>query len=126
MTAHACQTCEREFGADKFDRELLRNRKHHQRKKLECKQCAADAKEKVRELQKRMQKSKRRCKCYCSIHKPLCPLTVVILGERRWPGSDLSSDRKTPWISAEDRKFLDGLNPRPPWWSKAWGRLPDK
>ena len=103
MTAHKCQTCEREFGAGKFDRELLHNRKCHQRKKLECKQCAVDATEKVRELQKRLQKSERKCKCYCRIHQEKCPLTPVVLGGRRWPGSDPSSDEKMLWISSEDR-----------------------
>ena len=60
-------------------------------------------------------KSKRFCKCHCPIHKDKCPLTPCIFGEKRWPGSD-------GYITEAEKKFLDSLNPRPTWWTKAWGK----
>ena len=123
LKTYACQTCAREFGASKFNQNQLHHFKYHQRKKLRCLQCDAAAEERVRQLREQLRKSKRTCTRYCrkhqegncSMHHPKCPLTPVIFGERRWPGSDGA-------ISADDRKFLDELNPPPAWWSKAWGR----
>ena len=98
-----------------FNQIQFNNHKNQNRKKLQCMQCVASTEERVRQLRKQMQKSKRRCKCHCRIHREKCPLTPVIFGEKRWPGSDGA-------ISADDRKFLDELNPIQEWWSKAWGR----
>ena len=116
LETYTCQTCACKFGAHKFNRDLLKNYKYHERpKKLQCMQCVANAEERVRQLQKQLQKSKRKCNCHSRIHQEKCPLTPVIFGEKRWPGSDGA-------ISADDRKFLDELRPTPAWWSKAWGR----
>ena len=115
LETYTCQTCACRFGAQKFDRDLLHNYKHHDRKKLQCMRCAAGAEERVRQLRKQLQKSKRTCKCQCRIHQEKCPLTPVIFWGKRWPGTHGA-------ISADDRKFLDELNPLPAWWNKAWGR----
>ena len=115
LETYTCQTCACSYGARRFQKIQLDNHKNHNRKKLQCMQCVAGAEERVRQLRKQMQKSKRRCKCHCLIHQEKCPLTPVIFGEKRWPGSDGA-------ISADDRKFLDKLNPIPEWWSKAWGQ----
>ena len=117
MASYTCQTCKCELGAKKFDQILLKHYKHHDRQKLECKQCAADCKERVRDLQRKLRTSKRVCKCHSLFHSQTCPLFPAIYGEKRWPGSDGA-------ISHRDRQFLDALNPRPSWWSKAWGRTP--
>ena len=115
LETYTCQTCACSYGARRFHQIELQNHKNQNRKKLQCMQCVAGAEERVRQLRKQMQQSKRRCKCHCLIHQEKCPLTPVIFGEKRWPGSDGA-------ISADDRKFLDKLNPIPEWWSKAWGR----
>ena len=115
LETYTCQTCACKFGAHKFNQNLLHHLKYHQRQKLQCMQCAAAAEERVARLRKQLQKSKRKCTCHCRMHKQKCPLTPVIFGERRWPGSDGA-------ISADDRTFLDELQPPPAWWSKAWGR----
>ena len=98
-----------------FDKHHLENYKYHRRKKLQCKQCVAGEEERARQLRRQLQQSKRKCNCHSRIHQAKCPLTPVIFGEKRWPGSDGA-------ITADDRKFLDGLQPSPTWWSKAWGR----
>ena len=115
METYACQNCKCEFGAKKFDATLLHHYRHHSRQKLECKECAAAAEKRVKELRGKLKGSKRICKCFCPIHQLKCPLTPVVYNEKRWPGSDTG-------ITAEDRSFLDGLNPQPAWWRKAWGR----
>ena len=107
--------CSCKFGVKKFQREQLRNLKYHGCQKLQCNPCAADAKDRARELRKKLQSSKRKCTCRFRIHAGKCPLIPVIFGEKRWPGSDGA-------ISAEDRKFLDELNPPPDWWGKVRGR----
>ena len=98
-----------------FDNDQLKHYKYHGRQKLQCKQCVASEEERMRQLRKQLQQSKRKCNCHSRIHQAKCPLTPVIFGEKRWPGSDGA-------ITADDRKFLDGLQPSPTWWSKAWGR----
>ena len=115
LEAYTCQTCSCKFGVNKFDKYALQNFNFHRRLKLQCLQCDGAAEERVRKLRKQLQKSKRKCTCHCRIHQQKCPLTPVIFGERRWPGSDGA-------ISADDRKFLDELNPPPAWWKKAWSR----
>jgi len=113
VNAYRCQTCKVEYGGKKFDDIQLSHHKHHGRAKLECKQCVKDVVEKVKWLQGRLKGSKVRCNCGCPIHREKCPLTPVYYGHRRWPGSD-------GHISEEDRDFLNGLNPQPDWWKKAW------
>ena len=115
LETYSCLTCQRDLGAQKFNRQLLKNYKHHKRSKLECTSCASVTAERVRRLRRLLQQSTRKCRCFCRIHQSKCPLTPVIFGEKRWPGSDGA-------ISAGDRKFLDALHPPPAWWSKAWGR----
>ena len=115
LETYTCQTCRCKFGAQKFNRNLLWHHKYDGRKKPQCMQCVANAEKRMLQLRKLLQNSKRKCNCQCRIHREKCPLTPVIFGERRWPGSDGA-------ISADDRKFLDELQPPPPWWSKAWGR----
>ena len=116
LKTYSCQTCQCELGAHRLNKTLLRNYKKPERNnKLQCKQCAALVEERLRRLRLALQQSKRKCKCFCRIHQSKCPLTPVVFGERRWPGSDGA-------ISVDDRKFLDALNPPPDWWSKVWGR----
>ena len=100
-------------GANKFATYALQNFICKRRPKIQCLQCETGVEARVRMLRKQLQKSKRKCTCQCRIHQEKCPLTPVIFGEKRWPGSDGA-------ISADDRKFLDALNL--PWWNKAWGR----
>ena len=82
---------------------------------MECKECAQRVAQRVKGLQKELRSSKVRCKCFCPIHREKCPLAPVYHGQRRWPGRDANA-------SAADRDFLNGLNPQPEWWRKAWGR----
>ena len=119
VETYACRICKCEFGAKKFDANMLSNYKYNSQPKIECKECTATAERRVKELRGKLKGSKRICKCFCPIHqwseKFKCPLAPVVYHEKRWPGSDTG-------ITAEDRKFLDGLNPQPAWWRKAWGR----
>ena len=98
-----------------FDAEMLKHYKYHSRSKLECKECTAALEKKVKELRGKVKDSNRKCKCFCPIHQLKCPLAPVVYHEKRWPGSDTG-------ITAEERRFLDNLNPQPAWWRKAWGR----
>ena len=98
-----------------MDAKSLQNFKSHGRPTLTCSNCVTAQKTRVKSLQSKLRRSKRRCKCFCLFHKALCPLTPCIYGERRWPGSD-------GFISLDDKIFLDSLNPKPLWWLKAWGR----
>ena len=115
LTAYTCQICANVMGGAMFDKSQLKNYNYHGRKAVQCKECASVATDRLRVLQERMRKSKRRCTCYANIHKDKCPLTPVVFGEKRWPGSDGA-------VTAEDRKFLDSLRPPPAWWRKAWGK----
>ena len=115
LQTYTCQTCKGEFGAVKFNTQLLKHYKYNDNKKLKCMQCIAGEKDRERRLQKQLRQSKRRCISHCRIHQAKCPLTPIVFGEKRWPGSDGA-------ITADDRNFLDQLNPCPAWWSKAWGR----
>ena len=100
----------------------MKNYKYEQQTKLECKECVCLVKSKITCLKERMKESKRICNCHCLIHKERCPLSPCIYNERRWPGSDICPRTRKQYISAEDRAFLDGLNPKPAWWKKAWGK----
>ena len=82
---------------------------------MECNECVQRLAQRVKSLQKELRSSKVRCKCFCPIHREKCPLAPVYHGQRRWPGCDVN-------VSAADRDFLNGLNPQPEWWRKAWGR----
>ena len=113
VEAYTCHTCLCKFGPNKFATHALQNFINKRRAKVQCLQCDTAVEARVRMLRKQLQKSKRKCTCQCRIHQLKCPLTPVVFGEKRWPGSDGA-------ISTDDRKFLDALNP--PWWNRAWGR----
>ena len=115
VSLYTCNICDKALGAKQFGTNILDDFKNHGRSKLVCNSCVAITTAKEKALKAQLQKSKRVCKCLCPIHKEKCPLAPVCYGERRWPGSD-------GYISKEDREFLDKLNPRPQWWSRAWGR----
>ena len=115
METYTCQQCTGSYGYNLFSKVQLNNSKLHLRKRRVCKPCTARGEERVRLLCKALQHSKRKCTCRCPIHQIKCPLTPVIFGERRWPGSDGA-------ITADDRRFLDELRPVPAWWNPAWGR----
>ena len=115
VSLYTCQTCKETFGMKYFDVKALNNFKYNERSKLQCLTCAAADKNKMQDLQTALKKSKRFCKCFCPMHKERCPLSPCYAGAKRWPGSD-------GFISAAERAFLDELNPRPKWWSTAWGR----
>ena len=115
MESYACQKCKFHFGAKKFDAMALNNYKYHSRTKLECMECTAAAERQVKELRGKLKGSKRICKCFCPIHQLKCPLSPVVYHEKRWPGSDAG-------IIAEERRFLDDLDPQPAWWRKACWR----
>ena len=118
LETYTCQQCAGRFGAHRFGKDSLKDWKYHLRQKLICQVCVAQSEERVRMLRQRLQKSKRKCTCQCPIHREKCPLTPVLFGEKRWPGSDGA-------VSAEDRQFLDSLHPAPDFWAKAWGRRRD-
>ena len=115
LKTYTCQQCHDKGGWKLFDKELMHNMKSHGTKKLLCNLCVAQVKGKTQELHRKFKSSKRFCKCFCPIHRQSCPLSPCYFNEQRWPGSD-------GWISAEDKDFLDKLNPEPAWWQKAWGR----
>ena len=112
---YVCRVCKKSLGATRFDTKALKNMKYVNRQKLECLLCATAVAKRVQLLKIAFQSSARFCKCFCPLHKERCPLSACYAGEKRWPGSD-------GVLSAEDRAFLDALNPRPAWWSRAWGR----
>ena len=115
LTTYTCRRCRRDLGVGKFDNGQIQNFKYHAYERLECTECSEQTTKILRELHKQMQGSNRICRCQCRIHQNKCPLTPIIFGEKRWPGSDGA-------ISADDRKFFDELNPQPRWWTRAWGR----
>ena len=113
VNTYRCQRCKLEYGGKQFDEGQLKNYNTHGRAKLDCKQCVKNVAEKVKWLQAQFKGSKVRCNCGCYMHPESCPLHPVYYGHRRWPGCD-------GHISKEDRDFLDGLNPQPNWWRRAW------
>ena len=115
VETYVCQHCHMSYGWKKFDKETMHNFKTHGRKKLQCTECVVRINTKTQTLREALKKSKRFCKCHCLIHKEKCPLSPCFFGEKRWPGSD-------GYITEQDKKFLDSLNPRPTWWTKAWGK----
>ena len=109
---YECKMCRKKLGTKRYNGSDLLHYKYHSYTKLHCAQCKIDSTTREKELQRKVKGSKYFCKCGCPIHTERCPLTPCYAGERRWPGSDNG-------ISAEDRVFLDLLNPRPKWWSNA-------
>ena len=65
--------------------------------------------DRMKELEKKLKKSKRVCNCYQLLHASKCPLTPCYAGERRWPGSD-------GYINRVEMEFLNSRTPRPEWW----------
>ena len=113
VNTYRCQRCNVEYGGKQFDESQLLHHKNHGRAKLECKPCVKDVAEKVKRLQAQFRRSKVKCNCGSRLgHIEKCPLAPVIYGERRWPGCD-------GHISAEDRDFLNRLNPQPDLWKKS-------
>ena len=121
---YQCKVCKQNFGAKRFDAVQLKNVKTYLSTKLECTDCARQIGQRIKELESRLKQSSRVCKCFLGngYHKEKCPLTRCYSGEKRWPGSDKMQPSGKPFISAEDRQFLDNLNPKPKWWTKAWGK----
>ena len=115
LRTYKCQNCNIKFGAQKFDKAQLHNYNAKMITKLSCLQCAHHIDERLNRLRAILKDSRRICKCHSRRHKAKCPLTPVVHGEQRWPGSDVG-------ITENDRSFLDKLHPCPPWWAKAWGR----
>ena len=115
VQTYAREYCQKKGGWKAFDSELMRNVKAHGRRKLLCKTCVPQLATKTKELRRKLQKSKRVCNCSCPIHRDKCLLSPCRFHDTSWPGSD-------GYISAEERTFLDNLNPEPEWWAKAWGR----
>ena len=122
LKTYTCSRCHRSAGWKLFDPAQVHNYKHHQRSKLECKECVCLVKSKINCLKERIKESKRICNCHCLVHKEKCPLSPCLYNERRWPGSDACPKTRKQYISADDRTFLDSLNPKPDWWMKAWGK----
>ena len=115
LKTYTCQNCNIKFGAKKFPKVQLSNYRGKMTTKLICMQCTRRMEDRMNRLRAILKGSRRICKCHSRIHKAKCPLTLVVYGEQRWPGSDVG-------IAENDLSFLDGLNPCPPWWAKAWGR----
>ena len=120
---YTCTTCSALVGAAKLDMISLKNFRDRGRRTLTCRKCVDAKNARIKMLHDKAafgkpKGSQRYCKCKCFVHQERCPLTPVIYGERRWPGSD-------GYISADERAFLDSLQPRPQWWLKAWGRPTD-
>ena len=122
LETYTCTRCHRSSGWKLFDPGQMKNYKYHQQPKLQCKGCVCLVNTRMKCLQERIKESKRICKCHCSIHKDKCPLSPCLYNERRWPGSDVCPKTRKQYISADDRAFLDGLNPKPAWWRKAGGK----
>jgi hypothetical protein len=122
---HECMQCSQSLGAKRFDHNMLHNHEHGGRNKVLCLLCASAITAKEQALyhnfssMKKAKKCQWFCKCFKLLHDQRCPLSPAYFGEKRWPGGDSA-------ISEEDRKFLDGLNPRPVWWATAYGRRPEK
>ena len=112
---YTCQVCNQQYGWKKFDSQMISHFKYNAQPKLQCKECVSQLTEKLKNLHSALKKSKRNCTCKCLFHKEKCPLAPCYHGETRWPGSDGR-------ITAEERQFLDKLNPQPHWWAKAWGQ----
>ena len=115
LRTYKCQNCNIKFGAKKFHKVQLSNYRAKMIIKLNCLQCTQRIDARLIRLRTILKGSRRICKCGQRIHKAKCPLTPVVYGEQRWPGSDVG-------ITESDRSFLDKLRPCPPWWAKAWGR----
>jgi hypothetical protein len=107
--------CSKDLGNKRFSQMLLNNHKHHDITRIVCLLCADEALKKERTLHSEFRKSSVYCKCFCPIHRELCPLSPRYANEKRWPGCD-------GHIDSTDRKFMDALVPRPAWWAKAWGK----
>ena len=112
---YKCTACGESLGTARFDQQQLKDLKFHGRQKLQCKVCTASQLARISALQKALQKSKVRCKCFQVFHSERCPLSPAYYGQKKWPGCD-------GHVTQLDRNFLDGLNPRPKWWNKALGR----
>ena len=110
---YACRICSEELGSTKFNGVSLKHFKYNAQRQLACKTCEETEAGRLKGLQKELRKSKAFCNCSCQMHTERCHLSPRFCGERRWFGSD-------GFITPDDRKFLDQLNPRPVWWSKAW------
>ena len=109
-TKYNCGACHRTAGKSQFPPHSLKN--HLARCSiLTCKPCA----DRIAKLRENLKRSKRFCKYNCLIHTARCPLTPIIYGEKRWPGSD-------GHITRRDCVFLDHMQPPPDWWTRAWGR----
>ena len=113
LAVYACRTCGEVFGASKFNAKAVNNFKYNERRQPACKTCEEAEAGRLKRLQNELRKSKVFCNCSCHMHTERCRLSPRYFGERRWPGSD-------GFITADDRKFLDQLKPKPVWWSKAW------
>ena len=113
--SYRCRTCKKEYGAKQFRAADIKHVRASQVTSIACSECVRSEESITQRLQIQLRSSRRRCTCYCPIHRSTCPLTPVTFGEKRWPGSDGA-------ISAADRSFLDSLVPQPLWWTKAWGR----
>ena len=98
-----------------FTQQLLKRWMIAKNTKLECADCVRKIADRLKELEKKLKKSKRVCNCYNLLHASKCPLTPCYAGERRWPGSD-------GYINREEMQFLNSRTPRPEWWLRACGR----
>ena len=116
VQTYTCQACKKPSGCTHFDINLIRNFKNHGRSKLLCKPCLAAENLRVKNLQKKLKRSKRLCNCFRPIHVAKCPLSPCYFNEKRWPGND-------GWITEQERAFLDKLIPQPVWWKRAWGKV---
>ena len=112
---YECTSCGQKMGRSAFAYKPLNNWLQASNAKLECADCVRKIADKLKELQKKLKKSKRICNCYQLLHASKCPLTPCYAGERRWPGSD-------GYINRVEMQFLNSRTPQPEWWLRACGR----
>ena len=112
---YECTSCGQKMGRTAFASRLLNNWLQTNNAKLECADCVRKIADRMKELEKKLKKSKRVCNCYQLLHASKCPLTPCYAGERRWPGSD-------GYINRVEMEFLNSRTPRPEWWLRACGR----
>ena len=112
---YECTGCGQKKGRTAFAGKALRNWLQNKNNKLKCSDCAKKIAVRLKELEKKLKKSKRICNCYQLLHANKCPLTPCRFGERRWPGSD-------GYISHVEMQFLNSRRPPPQWWTRACGR----
>ena len=113
MKGYTCTACDHTYGRNKFTKSEMdmwnRSKDALHQHKVTCTACHA----RLAVLQKRVKKSKNRCRCGQPIHKMKCPMNPETRRKHHWwPGADLGTEAVT-WC---DKVFLDKVSPT--WWKQ--------